>query len=157
MIHLAKINRLHLLKEFYQQILIPDAVAQEVVEQGAEYPETPIVLQAIHEGWITQAQVHNTPILRLLRHQLNAGEAEAIALAIQKQADIVLLDETEARSVAAQIGLSYTGTIGVLIRAKYSGLISQLKPELDNLRLQGGFWISDRLYHQILNSVGEEV
>lgn len=155
LIHLAKINRLHLLREFYHQTLIPDAVAQEVLVRGARYPETPLILQAVQSGWIHPVQVQNTPVLQLLRQQLDAGEAEAIALAIQERTQVVLLDESEARAVAAQMSINHTGTIGILVRARVTGLIPQLKPELDNLRLQGGFWISEQLYQKILNSVGE--
>ncbi|NOX61597.1 MAG: DUF3368 domain-containing protein [Chloroflexi bacterium] len=86
---------------------------------------------------------------------MNAGEAEVIALAIERQADLVLLDESEARRVADLYGLAKTGVIGVLIRAKVEGQIDSLRREMDALRNQGGFWIAEDLYHRVLKTVQE--
>ena len=97
----------------------------------------------------------DTALLRLLGRDLDEGESEVIALAVEQQAEMVLLDESDARRIADLYGLSKTGIIGLLIRARQDGHIDALKPELDNLLHQGGFWIDERLYEQALNAVGE--
>jgi uncharacterized protein len=106
-------------------------------------------------GWIVMMPPTNEPLLRLLKRDLDEGESEAIALAIERQADLILLDETDARQVAKRYSLPKTGVIGVLIRAKREGKIASLQAELDKLRSQGGFWIAEKLYQQALRAVGE--
>jgi len=72
-------------------------------------------------------------LLRLLRRDLGDGESEVIALAVEKRANLVLLDESDARRTADLYGLSKTGIIGLLIRAKQEGHIDSLKTDLDRL------------------------
>lgn len=86
---------------------------------------------------------------------MDDGEAEAIALAEEIEADLLLIDETQAREWAAQMGLPLTGTIGVLIRAKAEGKLETLRPLLSRLR-HTSLWISDRLYKEVLRAVGED-
>jgi predicted nucleic acid-binding protein len=88
--------------------------------------------------------------------KLDDGEAEVISLAIELKASLILLDETEARRVAGLYELNKTGAVGVLIRARLEGKIESLRPELDRLRIESGFWIEERLYRQALSAVGEE-
>lgn len=83
-------------------------------------------------------------------------ERRSSPLAIERQASLVLLDETEARRVAGTFGIPKTGVIGILIRAKAEGKIPSLGPELDKLRIRAGFWIARELYRKVLDSVGEE-
>lgn len=94
-------------------------------------------------------------MLQLLRRDLDDGESEVIALAVEQRADLVLLDESDARRTADLYSLSKTGIVGLLIRAKQEGHIDSLKVELDRLLHQGGFWINERLYERALNAVGE--
>ncbi len=94
--------------------------------------------------------------LRLLKRDLDEGEAEVIALAIEQKADVVLLDESDARKIAELYELVKTGVIRLLIRAKKEGRIESLKKELNTLRDKAGFWFNEKLYHQALQSVGEE-
>ena len=93
-------------------------------------------------------------LLRLLKRELNDGEAEVISLAVERQADLVLLDETEARRIAELYGLSKTGVIGIPIRAKMEGKVQSFE-ERNNLRQLGGFWIAEDLYRHALQAVGE--
>lgn len=155
LIHLAAINRLNLLKELYSEITIPAAVWQEVAVEGQERPGA-IEVRAGHDnGWISIVTVADQHLLRLLKRDLHAGEAEVIALAVERNADLVLLDETEARQIAELYEIPKTGAVGILIRAVVEGKIPALQPQLDALRREGGFWIAEELYRRALEAVGE--
>ena len=156
LIHLAAIGRLGLLKEFYGRIIIPSAVWREVVEEGKGRAGAIEVEEARQAGWIEVVSCEDQPLLRLLKRDLDEGEAEVIALAISRRAGLVLLDEAEARSIAELYGLRKTGVIGVLMRAKREGKVQSVQAELDRLRYQAGFWIDEGLYRQALRAVGEE-
>jgi len=156
LIHLAGIGRLELLKVFYGKILITPAVWKEVVEEGRERPGAMEVREAHESGWVEVIAPGNTSVVRLLERELHEGEAEAIALAIERRHEVIFLDESEARRVANVYGLSKTGVIGILIRAKLEGKVASLREELDRLREEAGFWIGDEIYWRALNAVTEE-
>jgi predicted nucleic acid-binding protein len=156
LIHLSAIGRLDLLKDFHSPLTIPQAVWREVVEQGLGRPGVKDVESALVEGWIEIRVASNEPLLRALKQDLDDGEAEVIALAIEHRAELVILDESEARRIAGVFDLKKTGAIGVLIRAKLEGKIQSLRIELDCLRSLGGFWIEEQLYRAALESVREE-
>jgi hypothetical protein len=99
----------------------------------------------------------NELLLRLLKSELDNGEAEAIALAVEREAEVIFLDESYARQRANVYKLEKTGVVGLLIRAKVEGKIASLRHELDRLREGAGFWISDGLYQQALQAVGEDL
>lgn len=155
LIHLAAIDRLALLKEFYGRIAVPPAVWREVVEQGEGRAGAVTVEQARQTGWIEILAPADTALLQLLQRDLDYGESEVIALAVERGAELVLLDESDARRTAELYGLSKTGVIGLLIRARQEEYIVSLKVELDRLLHQGGFWLEDNLYHRALDAVGE--
>lgn len=83
-----------------------------------------------------------------LSRELDAGEAGAIAYAIENDADLVLVDEREGRKAARRHGLAVTGAIGILLRGVEDGSVS-IEAELDRLR-EEGFWISEHLYTHVL-------
>lgn len=155
LIHLASINRLGLLRAFYSEIIVPTAVWREVVIEGQERAGVSEVRAAREEGWLNVASVSDERVLQLLKRDLHPGEAEVITLALEKQAALVLLDETEARRMADINGLNKTGVIGILIRAKLENKVDTLRAELNALRQQGGFWIDEGLYQQAVEAVGE--
>ena len=86
---------------------------------------------------------------------LHLGEAEAIALASERQAAILLIDEQEGRRFATEIGLKSIGVLGVLLRAKELHHIDATRPELLSLRVQARFFISPRLEAKILAAAHE--
>ena len=156
LIHLAGIGRLELLKDFYGKILITPAVWKEVVEEGKGRPGASEVKEANSSGWIEVIAPSNESVVRLLERELHKGEAEVIALGIERRPAVILLDELEARRVADVYGLHKTGVIGILIRAKLEGKVASLREELDRLRSEAGFWVGDEIYWQALKAVAEE-
>ena len=89
-----------------------------------------------------------------LQTHLDRGESEAIVLAEELRADLVLMDESAGRRELAVRGIAFIGTVGVLMQAKQHGLIAALKPELDQLRVSG-FHLTDHVYRACLALVGE--
>jgi len=155
LIHLANIGRLGLLKQFFGSVVVPPAVWKEVVEMGEGRLGALEVQKAGTSGWITIEAPGNREFVRALCRDLDDGEAEVIALAVEKKASLILVDETEARRFAGLYGIPKTGIIGLLLRAKREKLIELLKPELDRLVYQSGFWVDQMLYDQALEAGGE--
>jgi hypothetical protein len=87
--------------------------------------------------------------------ELDPGEAEAIVLAAEMRADLLLLDERRGRTVAARLGVKHIGLLGVLVDAKRKGFLLAVKPVLDEIMARAGFWVSNRLYVRVLHEVGE--
>lgn len=156
LIHLAKIGRLHLLREFHKKIFIAPAVWREVVQEGRDWPGSSEVEQGRQAGWIEVIDPTNQTLIHFLRKDLHEGESETIALAVEEKPEIVFLDESEARRIAKVYGFNITGVIGILIRAKREGLIPSLREELDKLRNEAGFWIGDDIYRKALCASEEE-
>jgi len=153
LINLACIHRLNLLRTLYGEVVIPQAVWAEVVVEGEGQPGADEVRIA---EWIKTHPVENRTLVRALRQELDAGEAEAISLGLEEDADLLLMDDRVGRETAQHLGLRTVGLIGVLIVAKRHGHISAIKPLLDALREQAGFRVSDILYARVLKDEGED-
>lgn len=151
LIHLAKIGKLELLKDYFTEISIPEAVYRECVIDGKDREDAKRIENA---AWIRVVDIKNIDLKKALNTVLDEGESEAIVLALQESADLILLDDYEARELARTYGLKITGTIGLLIKAKYEGDISSIDEMLKKLR-RTGFWLSDDLYTKILRDEGE--
>ena len=153
LIGLSPIGMLLLLRErFPEGILVPEAVWREVVDEGAERPGAREVSAA---NWIKVQKVKDKRMVGLLRAELDEGEAEAIALAHEVGADVVLLDERDARRAAMRMGRKVLGTVGILVWGKQTGKLVSLREQLDAMRSQGKFRISQRLYDRVLREAGE--
>ncbi|MBA7550535.1 hypothetical protein ES705_43052 [subsurface metagenome] len=150
LIHLAKIGQLNLLKYFFNEIIVPEAVRKECVIEGMGREDAKKIEKV---DWIKVAKIGDENLKKALMMVLDEGEAEAITLALEESADLILLDESEAREVARNYGLNITGVIGVLIRAKDEGKIASLGETLEKLK-ETGFWITDDLYTRILREGG---
>ena len=151
-VNLAAVDQLHLLKQIYGRLLIPRAVYREIAVVGSGLPGA---AEGESEEWIETRAVKDNSLVVALSAELDAGEAEAIALAVQGNADLLLLDERGGRRVARRLGLHYLGILGVLIEAKDQGLIVAVKPIVDDLIAKAGFWISRDLYGQIIQAAKE--
>lgn len=153
-INLSKIDCLHLLFQLFDKIIIPNAVYDEIVEAGKDKKGTKKIIKVIKEGFITIRNVSNLSLVMALNRELDLGEAEAIVLALEINADLIVVDEKEARKYAELYEIKKTGVIGLLIRAKNRGYLDYLKPYLD-LMVAEGFWLNKRLYQKILKEVDE--
>jgi predicted nucleic acid-binding protein len=152
--NLAVVDLLNLLRQQFGEVIVPTAVIEEL-RLDADYPGTDKIRQAISEGWLRQEMVENKQLILALKRELDNGEAEAIALALQLKADLILMDERDGRSVAKSMGLNPIGILGVLVRAKQAGEIQSVKEVLSKLRNEAGFYITDSLMQNILSEIGE--
>lgn len=105
-------------------------------------------------NWINILEIKDKQDLKYFL-DLDAGEAEAIVLATEIAADLIIIDEKLGRYHAKHADLKVTGTIGVLLKAKTEGLISELKSIFNKLTKEG-VWISDKLKKEILRNTGEQ-
>lgn len=152
--NLALIKHLHLLPEQFSRVCIPRAVEAELADLP-DQPASALVRRAREAGWLQVSPLSDTSLPALLSADLHWGESEAIALARELRADRILLDEREARQVAARLGLRVTGVLGILLRAKETGAIPAIQPLIAALRENAGFFVSDDLEQKVLHEAGE--
>lgn len=152
LINLARIGKLTLLRDLYGELIVPEAVWQEVVVEGAGQPGADEVESAT---WIKTQAATNRQLVNALQQDLDAGEAEAIALTLEMGAELLLMDEHLGRETARHLGLRYVGLVGALVEAKHRGLIRAVKMHLDALRDIAGFRVVDALYARVLQDEGE--
>jgi predicted nucleic acid-binding protein len=149
-ISLSLVSRLHLLRDLYQTVLIPPAVRAEAMRGGARAIGVAELQQA---DWIQTVPLQDPRRADLLS-DLDRGEAEVLALAQESHADLVVIDERLARRHAQRLGIALTGTLGVLLRAKKHGLISEVRPLVEQIH-QGGIRLSRLLIEETLRLAGE--
>lgn len=151
---LAITGHLWLLPQIYGRVTVPVAVAEELRRGGQEDPRIDAVLAL---DWVEVRQPTDRSLVEFLRgdRNLDRGESEAIALALELRADELLIDERLGRREASRLGLSITGLLGVLLVAKKRGKVSVIRPIVDALMNEAGFRVSEQLYSEILKVVGE--
>lgn len=149
-IALSLVGQLDLLRRLYGQVVIPPAVAAEILAGGQRAGAAELQAAA----YIQTTTLADPRRADLLLSELDRGEAEVIALAQERTADLVLLDERLARRHARRLGLHLTGTVGVLLRAKQTGLVTEITPLVDTLK-QGGIRLSEALVQRALEMAGE--
>jgi predicted nucleic acid-binding protein len=153
LIGMARVGLLSLLKDLYPAVLIPPKVYDEL-QISLLRPGYEALTAALHEKWLSVDTPQATAVLWRLRNLLDAGEAEAIALAEQRQAKL-LIDEKRGREVASNRGIEIVGTGAVLLLAKEAHLLDRVADALD--RLAGsGYRLSQRLRFEILQKAGED-
>lgn len=140
---MARADLLELLQDLLGEIAVPPAVWAEVTE-GLDRPGAMAVRTA---GWIKAADLDGTgkvtaSVLQQIQH--DPGESEAIALAVQVGADLLLMDEALGRRTAQAMGLSVAGTLGLILRAWRQGLLSDPQQTLRRLQHEG-LWVSTAL------------
>ena len=152
LVNLAAVGQLELLQRLYDKVVIPQSVHDEIVIAGAGQPGA---IEIATFDWIETRQVAGRNLVASLQLELDDGEAEAIALTVELKADLILLDERKGRVIAARLGLRFIGLLGMLVEAKHRGLISAVRPIMNDLIGKAGFWIGQELYDYILQ-VAEE-
>lgn len=150
--NLAAIGKFDILEQLFGEIHIPHGVWHELNAYQQRWPGSNDVENA---RWVFQHVVKNQTILTILHRDLDMGESQAIALALEINAQTILLDEKEARRIAQSLGLRPFGTVGILLKAKSNGILSLVRPALDDLRHIAGFYLSQTLYHLVLQAAGE--
>ena len=140
LIVLDKINQLDLLKGVYKNIYTTPEIAEEY---GNPIP-----------AWICIDSVRDKNYQKVIETQVDKGEASAIALALEHKDSLLILDDLRARKVASRLGLIFTGTLGVINKAKSIGLINKIKPLIDKLKTTD-FRISDKVVDTILRKNNE--
>ena len=154
LLNLAIINHLFLIKKQFGKILIPHGVSTEL-KINDNLPGSQQLREAITSGWIATHQLENQALIQLLRRELDRGEAEAIALAIQLNADYLLLDERDGRRIARTFGLNITGVLGIILKGWREGEVLSVIELINQLRTQANFHIAPNLERQILIETGE--
>jgi len=148
-ISLMKIDKLYILKELYQKVIIPSAFYEEI-ENGKDQP----FYQDLKKyEWIEIQNIKNQPSIRYI-FDLDEGEAEVLILAGEIQADLIIMDEIIGRRYVKQLDFKLTGTIGILLKAKELNLITSIKEFLDEL-ISKDTWLSPSLVSKALNIAKE--
>ncbi len=150
LIVLCGIGKLNILKEMYEEIIIPSAVFREVTAKD----DSACIQIRSAGGWIRVEQIRDHSEKKMYKAKLHAGEVEVMILAQEKRADLVILDDSAAKKTASYLGLAVTGTLGVLVKAKRRGIIDEVRPLLAEMR-QNGFYVSNEVERMVLEQAGE--
>lgn len=137
---LSNIGELEILHKVYGSILTTFDIAKEF---GEPLPD-----------WVEVLNVTDKYRQQLLEMQIDKGESSAIALALETPDSTIILDDYKERKIAAQLGINYTGTIGVIIKAKLNGVIPSIKPIIEKIK-QTNFHLSVDIELQALKEAKE--
>jgi predicted nucleic acid-binding protein len=137
---LANIGEIELLRKLYGQITTTIEIASEF---GEPLPD-----------WVDIVSVNDKSKQKLLELQIDKGESSAIALALETNDCTIILDDIKARKIASLLGLNYTGTIGVIVKAKLQGVIPSIKPLIEKIR-EANFRLSREIELQALKQANE--
>jgi predicted nucleic acid-binding protein len=140
LILLDRIGKLEILHQLFGIILTTHDVAEEF---GGILPEWIVITDSVNKNYQT-----------IIEASLDKGEASAIALAVELDNCLLIIDDLKGRNFALQLGLKITGTLGVLVEAKLEGHLPSIKPVLAAIR-QTNFRISEKLEAIILKKAGE--
>lgn len=152
--NLAAVGQLQLLLQLYSQVTIPEAVYRELADIN---PPVPGTLEVQTSPWLKVRQVINQKVIKRLQDEarLDPGESEAITLALELNADLLLIDECRGRAEADRLGIKITGLLSILVEAKRKNLIVAVRHLMDALIATSEFRVSSALYKQILDVADE--
>lgn len=140
LIVLSKIGKLDILRKLYSEIIITPEIANEFGDE-------------LHT-WISEISVTDVQKQKILEIEVDRGEASAIALSIEINADLIIVDDFKARKVSKHLGLTITGTLGVLVKARNSDLFPSIKPVIEDLN-NTNFRVSTELIEEMLRASNE--
>jgi predicted nucleic acid-binding protein len=152
LINLAAIDHLWLIPKIYGQVIIPLTVFNEIVVEGIGEPGASEIQTA---DWVLIKTCSPSSLWDNLKSDLDPGEAEAIALAVEIGADRILMDERKGRQIAINLSLKPVGVLGILLRAKHEKFVPQVRELMDRLLEEADFYIHTALYDEILALAGE--
>ena len=153
-IHLSWIGHLDLLAQLFGEVLLPPAVRDEVLAPPPGTLGLDRIQRAFAQGWLqVRASTAGSSLGLATAGSLAAGEVEALTLAEESEADLVLTDDAAARVVARRHGLDTMGTVGILIEARERGLVHTVVPLLLELRRLGQ-WLSEDLVQAMQQEEG---
>ena len=150
LVYLFRIGHLELLDALFDQVLTPHAVVRELERGLRGGARTPNLADF---PWIQTIEPTATEIPQDLL-DFGPGEQASILLVLENRAQVVVLDDLEARRVAERLRVPVIGTVGLLAGAKHKGLIPSVSPLLDQL-VQAGMWLSDDLKRRVLDLAKE--
>lgn len=153
LIGLATIGRFEILHQLFGEVYIPKAVYDEAVTAGRKKGGAK---REVSEAlWIKVVAIQDRLAVDVLLDELDLGEAEAIVLARELNAEWVLMDEKKGRRKLSQLKIQKVGTIGILLKAKEVGLIKSIRQDLEQLRKKG-FSISQFVIDAVLEQAQEK-
>ncbi len=148
--YLHQLGLLPVLRTLAERIVVPPAVVQELSAGRAKGLNVP---EVANQEWIEVRLPGSLAAVPLVT-DLGPGETQVLALALESSAALVLLDDGLARRVAASLGLTVEGTLGLLLDAKQAGLVPSVAPLLAQLQSLG-FWLDPRTHAAVLRLAGE--
>ena len=147
--NLHQVDRLDLLRSLYGTIIIPPGVRRELYRIEGQHAE----LEKL--DWIRTEYPKNHSLITELLEELDLGESEAIALAIELKAKYLVIDEYKGRAIAEMKGVRIVGLLGVLIAAKKSGHLEAIRPLIEKIQ-SNGFRLNRGLIDKVLTALGEK-
>lgn len=153
LIALCHVSQLDLLKKMYGEISIPQAVYEELSEKKESICKRQVDASL---DWIHVERIKDQMAKAMFKTQLHDGEVEVMILAKEKGADIVIIDDANAKRHAKYLELPVTGTLGILIKAKRQGYLCELKPVIQEM-IDKHIYISEKLMKLCLEQVNEEM
>ena len=152
LINLAAIGQLNLIPQLFGSVVLPQAVFDEITIRGRGKAGSTDIQNA---DWVVVQQCNNRIFVNQLLKDLDLGESEAIALALELGTTSLLIDEATGRSFALHYQLKPIGILGILLEAKAKNLISTVQPHMNDLRSIAGFYIAQPLYNHVLKLANE--
>lgn len=149
LISLALLDKLDLLNSLFDQVFVPEEVYRELTQKEKPYYDKFITYL---EGKVKK--VKDQTSVNILKNDIDAGEAEAIVLALEEGIKDILIDDNKGRTKAKMNGLVPIGIVGLLLRAKQKGMVSEIKPLLDKL-MNNKRRVSQHLYEHAIFLAGE--
>lgn len=140
LILLIKINELDLLNKFSNEVVITSIIKNEL---NINLPL-----------WIKVEDPKNLNYQNLLELELDKGEASAIALMLEKKDAILLIDDLKGRKVSEKLNLKYSGTLGLILKAKQAGIIPSVKSIIEKIK-STNFRFSEQLIDEIIKQANE--
>jgi uncharacterized protein len=141
---LIHVGRAALLQQLYGQVLIPTAVHAELIRTHPQIPP-----------FVEVKAAANRALVKRLEVELDLGEAEAIVLAKEFNADLLLIDEKLGRQIALREGLKITGLIGLAVDAKHQKMIASVRELVAQLEIEAGFRVSEAVKAEAFRLAGE--